>query len=1567
MPSKIELQQQLLQIKKTFSAETAALNKVNDSLRKQQQALARLRTTKESADAKFKDQLAAKAKQLELQISNSLADVEIRNKNISSLQSETDRLQKELDKSKDTAEDELFAYEQKVNALNDKFPVLLLPVRPETRFHRAGTVRELWIRVHPDSCHAAVQRQYVTTQELRTAIDYLKDSSVDIADRHGMNRANFLLQWIAQYAGDHKFRHDLEKGDRAGIKTKYKVDVVDNIPPPQALALPDRFVFRLYNAAGKEARTVIGKPVPAAVWMGFNATTPADKVAWMHNFDEAIKIGLGARITLSEEEFSTGFSKLVVLGIRAGTDSTKSQALLENLLQDHLYSLDGLSLVKQGTITNNADDESTSFSRRDRFEQQGKQPPAPPPPTPASPKNTEEGSTAFNDGLWLSQYLGISDNILQQAANAQGEDQRNARAMNTALFPATLGYYLSELMDPLLTEEEISRIENFFSKYVLGRGTIPSLRIGKQPYGILPVSVVPKLNLQASDPLRTAIVAKVQELFGIWKAKSELVKRISNETPVSTEDFIEILSLNPNSVSFQQRLMEDVGSKLNSVNAGLLNPSILNDLNDWMEEYYLQTTGMLDKLKIAGLDANTQRPDILYKVFTSATQLNGPLVEPVKDDNGNYLQEVFSETEGLKFNYLHWLATSDFDTIRNETGVPYERKPLLYLLLRHAMLLKYAEAARNLEKTAYAASTKSKYRDNQLVSSPGNSKTALLYRVDERITGSKSLTIKDYIRTALDTDAAKPAELLGLNNLRSALLSIANLPTAKLERTFVEHIDCCTYRIDAWINALYSIQLRKQRLQQDDTWSKGLYLGAFAYLENLKPKEGVASKGYILAPSLSHAAAGAILRNAQLTYQGNQENPFNLDLSSERVRTALQLLDNMRNGLSLNELLGYRFERALHESQAKNNVGLDKYILDYRIKYPLQQSQNTQENDGPQQTISARNVVDGTKLLAAFETNENSIFEGITIIAAEQDIIKAILRQLQNIINAVKDLMMTEGVYQTVYSNYDRGSAVLDALGQGKFLPELEVVNTRRNGALLTHRVALHLNYKEPSRKTNSVRAVLEPSINEWLYSVLPNPDDVVVNVHRTPNDEGEYISQKQLGIEPIDLLYLVGSDEGMSMKALDDLVLGYLAGQKVHSIKYKHKPDKKKFTFFELAALVRPLRKIIFQSRYLSANDLKFTTKDPVNEISRPTASHRDRLNMVAEMLQKPDFTYFNDLTNKSLDEIRKKLSALSLTINTLFDNQVSFGEVFEKLLKPHLTPEEITALKKEIKDMITLVKNKLNTQHAALTAIIAKLNAEQARDANTGTAYRYEQFMTELKAALGESVLMVPQFNLPLSVREDYRNATRDSDKLLEFSTSTLRSAFPVQDWVGGVARVRDKVAALEAIMNSAELIKNTKLHCTPVQMPYKQQDRWLAIQFTTGNDGFKASDKLLYTVISEDKNLDHGKKDNDIFCGFVIDDWTEIVPVKEEKAGLSFQYNKPNAEAPQAMLLMTPPQLSGHWSHEDMLDSIISTFDVVKARAVEPDHLNDTELSQFLPATILFSPLYDTSIATNLAQNN
>jgi hypothetical protein len=58
--------------------------------------------------------------------------------------------------------------------------------------------------------------------------------------------------------------------------------------------------------------------------------------------------------------------------------------------------------------------------------------------------------------------------------NADGTDQRDARAANTALWPATWGYFLQTALNPLLGPAAVAQTRDFFLKYVSGRGPLPA-------------------------------------------------------------------------------------------------------------------------------------------------------------------------------------------------------------------------------------------------------------------------------------------------------------------------------------------------------------------------------------------------------------------------------------------------------------------------------------------------------------------------------------------------------------------------------------------------------------------------------------------------------------------------------------------------------------------------------------------------------------------------------------------------------------------------------------------------------------------------------------------------------------------------------------------------------------------------------------------------------------------------------------------------------------------------------------------------------------------------------------
>src|SRR5690606_28439989 len=81
------------------------------------------------------------------------------------------------------------------------------------------------------------------------------------------------------------------------------------------------------------------------------------------------------------------------------------------------------------------------------------------------------------------------------------------------------------------------------------------------------------------------------------------------------------------------------------------------------------------------------------------------------------------------------------------------------------------------------------------------------------------------------TTGSNESEAAYLKKIKESLEFLAGRPTAALERRFCEHIDACTYRLDAWQMAMFDQRLKKQRRLKADgdqpERRKGIYLGAF--------------------------------------------------------------------------------------------------------------------------------------------------------------------------------------------------------------------------------------------------------------------------------------------------------------------------------------------------------------------------------------------------------------------------------------------------------------------------------------------------------------------------------------------------------------------------------------------------------------------------------------------------------------------------------------------------------------------------------------------------------------------
>src|SRR4029079_1437262 len=195
-----------------------------------------------------------------------------------------------------------------------------------------------------------------------------------------------------------------------------------------------------------------------------------------------------------------------------------------------------------------------------------------------------------------------------------------------------------------------------------------------------------------------------------------------------------------------------------------------------------------------------------------------------------------SETNGLSFNYINWLATvNDTDSIIRQTlGVPIPTA-LLYLMLRNALLLQLHHGAYEWlsGRTDFAApllqSTRPTTLPGMRETAPALSKIEMMgVRVGPALPTHPMAraSVADFIWTVPDTGEAEAAFL---REQKAALLILAEATTARLERCLVEHIHCCNYRLDAWQTGLFAQRLHAHRDfdPMTDGRQQGIYLGAF--------------------------------------------------------------------------------------------------------------------------------------------------------------------------------------------------------------------------------------------------------------------------------------------------------------------------------------------------------------------------------------------------------------------------------------------------------------------------------------------------------------------------------------------------------------------------------------------------------------------------------------------------------------------------------------------------------------------------------------------------------------------
>jgi hypothetical protein len=1257
--------------------------------------------------------------------------------------------------------------------------------------------------------------------------------------------------------------------------------------------------------------------------------------------------------------------------------------------------------------------------------------------------------------------------------------------MNRALWPATLGYYLEEMLE--LPGDDVGRIRKFFAEHVVARGGLPAIRVGKQPYGILVTSAFRKWQANRLIDGDFIFLGKVhQKLSTVENQWQQLVSQVAHVDGPG-EPFAKLLNmlgLQASSVDFQRRIGTHEALLWNVANLIFFtrsNAAILNYFNE-------VTRRSLELLRQLGLTF-PQTPKLFGLLFNANTStINGPVVDDVEKAEDEKLSEttelpakyavkIEDELQGEidRFepgNYIRWIVKSDLNTLKEQKFLGLSNQPvpnpaaLLFRMLHRSLLLSTHDASMTVLEQVLSVNTALRREQDFTNIADGRTVTRWEFmEADQKVFTQldlKGKVLGDFVLTA-DVDDVPAA--FTLKEVKDSIASLEHRSTAELERLFAEHIDLCSYRLDAWQTALFEARLQRLNAFRQNTETgqrkQGLHLGAYGWLENVRPapapvpvpeiqippslrQDGVVvveqpdNAGYIHAPSINHAVAAAVLRNAYLTHatQSNADH-FAVRLTSERVRTALGFLEGVRNGQQLGALLGYQFERALHDRYVIDGDALAQHILAFRQKCPMVADKIT-PGGSPADAINQKEsyqVVDGYALLEAvmFGPTPLGYPFGVAPLppagTPAANAIVAEVERLKDTLDAIADLSLAEGVFQVTQGNYERAGAMLQSLSEGTAPPEPEIVNTPRSGAVVNHKLTVHFEtgaVSSPWSVAETPRSTAAPGLNQWLGQLIGAPESLQFAVRYEKDAANTFVSLAQLGLQPIDLIGLIGNQAGAAAgtQQVNDLTelearisFVFRAGRNdpvadasqrviIEFIDTSGLPDSAR-TLFEVLPLLRTLQKLVTTSRPLGADDytLQSEEKTDPNVSENPKrwelSGIETAFDVAAESLGntlddelQPIVDTFppnplskdpleaGDLGSIDYGALRNALIALSL-----FGLPGAFPKnAVLPVPGPDATDEQRLALLRAQQSLIeqallTLAQGRSRLAQAQVLRKLEHLPPEQA--SSLTVAQKADIYQAAAAFMLGDSFRFVPAFrfkNLPeLQSADGFSNGVAPEQSLLRFTQSRLQAAssisaiadwrdLAVEEWLEGAAVVRERVRLLDAVNTYQEAFADASLAFKPLQLPFDKKAHWIALEFPEvkpeqldDEDSFVPQGDFLSVV----RQLPTGYDAAAVQSGLLIDEWNEVIPNRVETTGIAVHYNQPNTEPPQCVLLAVSPNVNGSWDWDDLLDTVIDTFDRAKRRAVEPDFLRSTAYWQLLPAILSsFTSFPNGTISTNIA---
>lgn len=1426
--------------------------------------------------------------------------------------------------------------EDAVATLSGRHPVLMLPVRIETRFFNGGTT--LKVRIFPDQLHITAHDLGLTQAEIDGLAWYwlhrwpAPDAATDAGRRLAEEAWHGLTQRLNQGRAAYIVRSfpptNLGSTDPAPAWGDLPRRPAGVMPRTEATLLPDRWCVIGYR--GNPLREVFrqwGEPVPDRLAAGPSpdvgpASTegglPDDPdFLWLRDAKEAERLGM--LVTVSRPDLVQGLDRLVVLGVDWTLGPDEAAASVEAHLRAQGHE-GRLGFVPQGTPTN-----ATNTARSGYSSDADQSPKALAPHLSSATAPDAAGPVA-------ARILGIGDDTFSHLPGADLQEQGWQRALIDATWTALGGYYLTEMLDPIADDPAISTsLRRHAVAHLRAAGPVPVLRSGSQPYGLLPVMArdrfEPDVGRRAQADI-ARVTAALRQMVEPWTATVPRLAQVRARADVD-EVLLALLQRTPVAWSLNFRnLVGPIERKAVSIN--------------WDRISAFQTNLTAILMSQLGCNRLVQLAELAHDTRDHALRV--PLVEkpdPTPEDpkrtSTAYLEEVRSlltvpggtdildarqNSIALLEAFIACAASHEnrlaAKAMLDAAGPGLSLSPAFQDYLRHpATRIPYSLRIEPVTAAPAAA--------NAALAAPMTPRE-FGQTIIPALTGSLTLTehvsarFNDRLRIPGSFDSPDDP-LHWLARFDAALATLATAPPKDLEWSFRGLLDLYATRLDAWITSLATARLSEHR----EVAPKGLHIGGWGLVEDLAPDRGpgAESLGFVHAPSLGQAVSAAVMRSARLSHRDAEGRLFDIDLTSRRVREALRLLDGVAQGQRLAALLGYRIERGLQE----RDLRLAQWILPLRMQCPLRSESAEGPLNEPVESVAARDVVDGMALLARWGAERDALLVAAGLPnGAPREGVSAVLDDVAALADAVSDVLMAEAVHQATLGNLERSGAALAAHDRQERAPDPDVVRTPRGGPVLTHRMGLWLARDSTAPAPGwpaDLRSLAEPRLDRWLGLILGNPSrwTVKANLLRDPANGGQRevlapLTLADTGLSAISVILAArrpGAGEASELETR-------LVARFPHSPGERIELDGSSLAlFFDLAAWANEVivGAPLAPEHLVAADDLTLArtqaaTPDVPEAIARSeaVAARFDQLIQAGQAAR--------DAWIAAPDDTR--LGALADALLALVETEGPEA----------LAPSDAPLMADHAASILARAQARLDAARALTLPAPAPTDTPgvgeppdliRARGVVRLILGNGQPFLPVLLPTLPERLAA------PLAARPTLLAGDDDAP-----ATWLHRSAL--------VRPLLDPLAALlvHAEADGAPVARDLAI----LQLPHRPDGRWIALPF--GPAGAPPEGTMALVLHAPD-----GMATASGGAGIVVDSWTETVPALTETTGVTFHYDAPGARAPQTMLLAVHPATKPYrWDFDTLAASVNEAMDLGKLRTLGSKEL--APLATFIPAIFL-----------------